>query len=63
MIPTGHRVTPSGGVQARGLELPFDGGPGAPNAITDVAGVRVGYATLIEASAPWWPAADRSAPA
>jgi L-aminopeptidase/D-esterase-like protein len=35
-------------VRARGLGIPFDGTPGSFNAITDVAGVTVGYSTLIE---------------
>ena len=34
-------------VRARDLEIPFDGTPGKFNAITDVAGVEVGYTTLI----------------
>ena len=33
--------------RARDLGIPFDGQPGAFNAITDVAGVEVGYATII----------------
>src|SRR5690606_5457141 len=33
--------------RARDLGIPFDGEPGPFNAITDVAGVAVGYATLI----------------
>jgi L-aminopeptidase/D-esterase-like protein len=33
--------------RARGLGVPFDGTPGPLNAITDVAGVEVGHATLI----------------
>src|SRR3989475_9054153 len=33
--------------RARDLGIPFDGAPGAFNAITDVAGVEVGYTTLI----------------
>lgn len=33
--------------RARDLGVPFDGVPGALNAITDVAGVEVGHATLI----------------
>jgi D-aminopeptidase len=37
----------AGRPRARGLGIPFDGTPGANNAITDVAGVNVGYATLI----------------
>ena len=34
--------------RARELGVPFDGKPGPLNAITDVAGVEVGYVTLIE---------------
>jgi D-aminopeptidase len=34
--------------RARGLGVPFDGTPGPHNAITDVAGVTVGYTTLIK---------------
>ncbi len=34
-------------VRARALGIPFDGTPGPLNAITDVAGVTVGYTTLI----------------
>ena len=33
--------------RARDLGIPFHGEPGPHNAITDVAGVTVGYATLI----------------
>jgi D-aminopeptidase len=33
--------------RARDLGIPFDGNPGAFNAITDVAGVEVGFTTLI----------------
>lgn len=36
--------------RARDLGIPFDGAPGALNAITDVAGVTVGHTTLIEGS-------------
>lgn len=39
--------TPAGKLRARGLGVPFDGVPGENNAITDVTGVAVGYATLI----------------
>src|SRR5437879_2057354 len=35
-------------IRARALRIPFEGNPGAHNAITDVAGVEVGYTTLIE---------------
>src|SRR5688500_858804 len=34
--------------RARDLGVPFEGTPGALNAITDVAGVQVGQVTLIE---------------
>jgi L-aminopeptidase/D-esterase-like protein len=34
-------------VRARALGVPFDGTPGPLNAITDVAGLTVGYSTLI----------------
>ena len=36
--------------RARDLRVPFDGNPGHFNAITDVAGVEVGHATLISGS-------------
>lgn len=35
------------GVRARDLGIPFDGKPGPLNAITDVAGVAVGHATIV----------------
>jgi D-aminopeptidase len=38
---------PGKAVRARDLGVPFDGTPGKFNAITDVAGVEVGYTTLI----------------
>jgi D-aminopeptidase len=41
--------------RARELGIPFDGTPGPFNAITDVAGVEVGYATLIEGEGPLRP--------
>ena len=34
--------------RARDLGVPFDGTPGPLNAITDIAGIEVGHATLIE---------------
>ncbi len=40
--------TPAGKPRARSLGIPFGGTPGRWNAITDVPGVEVGYATLIE---------------
>lgn len=42
-IPAPPRQT----VRARDLGIPFEGTPGKFNAITDVAGVEVGYTTLI----------------
>jgi len=44
--------TPSGKLRARGAGVPFTGTPGPLNAITDVAGVEVGYCTLIEGDGP-----------
>src|SRR5947209_12441236 len=45
---TPHLATPLGKPRARALGIPFAGTPGAANAITDVPGLEVGYATLIE---------------
>ena len=42
-----HLATPSGKPRARSVGIGFDGTPGPFNAITDVSGVAVGYATLI----------------
>ncbi|MER9436196.1 P1 family peptidase [Mesorhizobium sp. M0618] len=42
-----HLTTPSGKPRARNFGIGFDGRPGPFNAITDVPGVAVGYATLI----------------
>ncbi|MFZ0480815.1 MAG: P1 family peptidase [Terriglobales bacterium] len=42
-IPVSAQTKP----RARDLGVPFDGTPGANNAITDVAGVEVGHTTLI----------------
>lgn len=44
--------TPSGLLRARGLGLPLPGEPGPFNAITDVAGVEVGYSTIIRGDGP-----------
>lgn len=38
--------------RARDLGVPFDGEPGAWNAITDVPGVEVGYSTLMHGDGP-----------
>ena len=45
-------ATPAGKTRARALGIPFNGTPGKNNAITDVAGVEVGYCTLIEGDGP-----------
>jgi D-aminopeptidase len=47
-LPGPHAATPAGKPRARSLGIPFGGTPGPWNAITDVPGVEVGYATLIE---------------
>ncbi len=49
--PGPHAATPGGKPRRRALGIPFDGTPGRWNAITDVPGVEVGYATLIEGAA------------
>jgi D-aminopeptidase len=51
-LPEAHRRTPAGRVRARGAGVPLLGQPGAWNAITDVAGVEVGYRTLIRGEGP-----------
>jgi len=51
-LPQAHRSTPAGKLRARGAGIPFDGDPGAANAITDVPGVAVGYTTLISGDGP-----------
>jgi D-aminopeptidase len=38
--------------RARALGIPFDGTPGRLNAITDVAGVEVGHATIVRGDGP-----------
>jgi len=40
-------TTPGGRPRARAIGIPFAGEPGPHNAITDVAGVEVGYRTII----------------
>ena len=47
-----HRTTPSGKPRARHFGIGFDGIPGPFNAITDVPGVSVGYATLVSGDGP-----------
>ena len=51
-MTTAHLSTPAGKIRARALGIPFDGEPGPLNAITDVAGVEVGYTTLIRGEGP-----------
>lgn len=46
-VPKHWAATPSGATRARALRLPLAGTPGPANAITDVAGVEVGYCTLV----------------
>ena len=48
--PDPHQSPPGGKPRARALGIPFGGRPGRLNAITDVAGVEVGYTTLIKGS-------------
>jgi D-aminopeptidase len=47
-IPSPPTAKQAAIVRARDLGIPFEGIPGQSNAITDVAGVEVGYTTLIE---------------
>jgi D-aminopeptidase len=50
--PAGAQTTPTPTKpRARDLGIPFDGTPGALNAITDVAGVEVGHTTLTSGKA------------
>jgi L-aminopeptidase/D-esterase-like protein len=44
---------PAAAPRARDLGIPFTGIPGRYNAITDVPGVEVGYATLIQGTGAW----------
>jgi len=50
LIATGGACADSAGPRARDLGVPFDGTPGPLNAITDVAGIEVGFKTLIRGS-------------
>ena len=47
-----HHATPGGKTRARGIGVPFDGDPGPNNAITDIAGIEVGYETVIRGDGP-----------
>ena len=51
-LPKTHLFTPSGKPRARRFAIPFDGVPGQNNAITDVPGLSVGYATLVSGDGP-----------
>ena len=42
-----HDAFGQGAIRARDLGIPFEGNPGPYNAITDVAGVEVGYSTIV----------------
>ena len=50
-MKTNHK-TPSGKLRARALGLKFSGETGIHNNITDVAGVSVGYTTIIKGNGP-----------
>src|SRR5260370_20956068 len=45
--PPARSTTENKKVRARDIGIPFEGTPGKFNSITDVAGVEVGYTTLI----------------
>ena len=45
-LAMGGQVASQGKPRARDLGIPFEGAPGSLNAITDVTGIEVGYATL-----------------
>ncbi len=49
ILLTGTAVAPASGQKprARDLDIPFEGTPGALNAITDVDGVEVGHTTIV----------------
>lgn len=47
-VPETRTHAPDGRPRARALGIPFEGQPGPLNSITDVPGVRVGHATLID---------------
>ncbi len=51
-LATPHLATPGGKPRARALGIPFDGVPGALNAITDLAGIEVGYSTIVRGEGP-----------
>ena len=49
---TADPIGAAGKPRARDLGVPFEGMPGPLNAITDVAGVTVGHATIVEGEGP-----------
>ena len=51
-LATPHLATPGGQTRARALGIPFDGAPGELNAITDLAGIEIGYSTIIRGEGP-----------
>ena len=51
-LATPHLATPGGQTRARALGIPFDGVPGALNSITDLAGIEIGYSTIIRGEGP-----------
>ena len=50
LLPSATLLLAQGDSRARDLGIPFDGATGSLNAITDVAGVEVGFTTLISGS-------------
>jgi L-aminopeptidase/D-esterase-like protein len=50
-VSSGH-LSAAAKPRARDLGIPLEGKPGPLNAITDVAGVRVGHATIIQGQGP-----------
>jgi len=50
LLPSATLLLAQGDSRARDLGIPFDGATGPLNAITDVAGVEVGFTTLISGS-------------
>ena len=52
LAPAANAADTAGTPRARDLGIPFAGTPGPLNAITDVAGVEVGFTTLVEGDGP-----------
>jgi L-aminopeptidase/D-esterase-like protein len=51
-LATPHLATPGSQTRARALGILFDGAPGALNSITDLAGIEIGYSTIIRGEGP-----------